>query len=84
MSDDLRTEPTVLERVWAYGDLASTILIIVGAFASVFVGLGGAIVMLAGFAGSLTIHLIVGIVQYRRVMAKPWPEVPRLNDEDDW
>ena len=65
-------------------DFASTVLIFVGAFASVFVGVTGALVMLAGFAGSLAIHLIVGIVEYRRVMARPWPKVPRLDDEDDW
>jgi xanthine/uracil permease len=84
VSDDLRTRPTARERVLAYGDFASTVLIFVGAFASVFVGVTGALVMLAGFAGSLAIHLIVGIVEYRRVMARPWPKVPRLDDEDDW
>jgi xanthine/uracil permease len=77
-------EPTVLDRIRGYGDLASTVLLMVGAFASVFVGLAGALVMLAGFAGSLAIHLVVGIVEYRRVMARPWPAVPALGDEDDW
>jgi hypothetical protein len=77
-------ELTAMERVWAFGDLASTPLIIVGAFATVLVGLPGAVVMLAGLAVALSTHLIVGVVEYRRVMAREWPKVRALDEEDEW
>jgi hypothetical protein len=37
--------------------------------------------------GALTVHfvwhLVVGIVGYRSVMSRPWPQVPPLEDDDD-
>jgi hypothetical protein len=29
-------------------------------------------------------HLVVGLVEYRRTMRRPWPQVPPLADDDDW
>jgi hypothetical protein len=75
---------TALERLWAYADLASTVLIILGAIAAVFVGAVGAVLMLAGLGLSLSTHLIVGVTNYRRVMAREWPKVRPLDDGDEW
>ena len=74
---------TALDRAFAYGDVASSALLIFGAFASLFTGMPGVLVMLAGFASSLTIHLVVGVLGYRRVMAREWPAVRPLDEWDD-
>lgn len=79
-----RRDANALERLWAYGDVAATALILVGAFAAVFIGLPGAVLMLAGVGSSLAIHLVVGVIGYRRVMAREWPQVPPVEDADDW
>jgi hypothetical protein len=78
------TEPTSLDRAWAYGTLFGRVLLVGGAFASIFIGLPGAIVMLAGLTLSLVTHLGVGVIGYRRVMTREWPKVRPLDDEDDW
>ena len=79
-----RNEPTVLDRFWAYGDIVSTALIIVGAFGAVLFGIAGVIAMLAGLAVALSTHLIVGAIQYRRVMSREWPKVRPLDPDDEW
>ena len=50
-------------------------------------GLGwraGIVVLLLGFVGTIAVHLLMGIVDYRRVMSRPWPKVAPLEDEDEW
>lgn len=79
-----KKEPTVLERLWGYGDLASRALVVSGAFATVFVGRAGAAVMLAGLLAALMIHLAIGVIAYRRVMAREWPKVAPLDEDDEW
>lgn len=76
-------DPTLIERAWAYGLLASMVAIIGGAYASVFVGLPGALLMLGGVCVRVGLNLVVGVSEYRLVMAREWPKVRSLDDEDD-
>ena len=40
-------------------------------------------ILLVGFVGLIAIRLVAGVSLYRRVMSRPWPAVPPLEDEDD-
>jgi hypothetical protein len=40
--------------------------------------------MLAAVCGTIAGHLLIGVSEYRRIMRRPWPKVPPLDDEDDW
>jgi hypothetical protein len=44
----------------------------------------GAFLMLTGVIGSISCHLVIGIVAYRNVMMRPWPKVVPLDDDEDW
>jgi hypothetical protein len=43
----------------------------------------GAVLMVAGAAGTLAAQLVVGIAAYRRAMASEWPDVTPIVG-DDW
>ena len=62
-----------------------TVLLVGGAYAGVLGWRPGAFLMLAAVCCMIAGHLLVGVTEYRRVMRRPWPEVPALeDDEDDW
>jgi hypothetical protein len=66
--------------------LASTALLmlgIVGGYAAVLGWRDGVFLMLAWALLTFAWHLAVGITAYRSVMARPWPQVAPLED-DDW
>lgn len=43
----------------------------------------GAYLTIAAVLGYNVSHLAIGVSEYRRVMQRPWPEVPPL-DDDEW
>jgi hypothetical protein len=43
----------------------------------------GAFVAVAGLSGTVLFHLAGGLIEYRRVMRRPWPKVQPLDDEDE-
>jgi hypothetical protein len=58
-------------------------------YGAVFAGLAlqsraAAYVAVAGFVATLTVHVVVAVVNYRRVMRSDWPKVDPLEDDDDW
>lgn len=55
-----------------------------GVYAAAFGHRFGAYLLLSGFALTLVIHLALGVVGYREVMNRPWPQVPPLEDDDEW
>jgi hypothetical protein len=71
-----------LARLPAY-DVVWTAVIVVGAITSLFARVPAAVVMLTGLLGSIATHLLVGVVGYRRVMAREWPKVEPI-DDDEW
>jgi hypothetical protein len=43
-----------------------------------------AVIIVVGLLGHLACHVGAALVNYRRVMARPWPAVAAVIDEDDW
>ena len=73
-----------MERLWRSADIVSTALILIGAAISIAAGVPGVVLMLAGLATSLCVHLAVGAVAYHRVMKNEWPKTTLVTDDDDW
>ena len=44
----------------------------------------GSILLLAGLAGLLLGHVVLGVQGYSRAMSRAWPAVPALDHDDDW
>ncbi|MGH3071775.1 MAG: hypothetical protein ACRDNB_05835 [Gaiellaceae bacterium] len=59
------------------------LLLFAGAGAAALEWRPGAALMIAGVAGLIAVHLLIGAAGYRRVMRRPWPKVPPLQDDDD-
>jgi hypothetical protein len=43
-----------------------------------------ALLVLGGFVGTLTFHLVSAVIVYRETMRREWPKVEPLADDDDW
>jgi hypothetical protein len=41
-------------------------------------------VALVSMTGRFLVHLVQGWLTYRAVMARPWPKVRPLDDDEDW
>ena len=50
--------------------------------AAAFQSRAGVFVAVAGLGGRSAPHLLRSVVAYRRVMARPWPAVAPLTDDD--
>jgi hypothetical protein len=74
----------VVAVVAAWLSLFWMIVLIVGGYGAAFGWRPGAYLMLTAVVGFLAGHLVVGLTEYRRVMGRPWPRVPPLDDDDDW
>jgi hypothetical protein len=73
---------TQRERIYLVAGVVSFLLLILGIYAGLLGWRGGAYLAVGGLSGHLVGHLVVGLSVYRRVMARPWPEVPAPNDEE--
>lgn len=72
-----------LEWFFAFGRSIGLVLIFVGAYGAAFGWRLGAYLMLAGIASAIGTDITVAVLNYRRVMRRPWPNVPPLDDWDD-
>jgi hypothetical protein len=70
-------------RIFALLVLLDTPWLMVGFFAAGTGRRWGAYVLIAWLATRVGLHLIVGTLMYREVMARPWPLVAALPD-DAW
>jgi hypothetical protein len=75
---------TARERALLAGSALFFLLSVGGIYAGVFGWRSGVYVALAGLTGHLLGHVAIGAATYRRVMARPWPKVQTLDDNDDW
>ena len=74
--------PLLDEVVWRLSP-AWLLLLVVGGYGAVLTHWRtGGFLMLAGALGEIGSHLFVGVRAYRRVMRRPWPQVPQLDDWD--
>ena len=72
------------EKASAAGDLGLTLLLLAGAVGAILLDWRtGALIAAAAVIGSIAMHVLQGIASYRRVMRRPWPQVPPLEDDDD-
>ena len=73
--------PPVMFAARALGSILS-VLLIGGACVSVL-WTPGIYLALGALTVYFALNLVVGIVGYRRLMSRPWPQVPPLEDDDD-
>jgi ABC-type Fe3+-siderophore transport system permease subunit len=73
-----------LERLVAWAGIAFNWLLFAGLLGAVVLDARSAAALaLVGFIGLVVAHLVAGLVSYRRVMSRSWPQVPALADDDD-
>jgi hypothetical protein len=82
-----RSEPDV--PFWMRLASGGYFLLFLAFYGSVFAGFVFAsrlavLVALLAFVTTLTVHLVASIIVYRQVMARLWPTVEPLADDDDW
>ena len=73
--------PAVILAARGVGGILS-VLIIGGAYVSL-VWTPGIYLTLGALTVYFALQVSVGIVGYRHVMSRPWPQVPPLEDDDD-
>jgi hypothetical protein len=71
-------------RVAGWTRSLSLALAVVGGLAAVADRRPGAFLIVGGAGGALAAQLVIGVSAYRRAMRRPWPQVPPLDDEDEW
>jgi hypothetical protein len=76
--------PSVIAVVAARLDLVWLLSLIIGAYGAALGWRGGAFLMLTAVCGRVFGHLLMGFTEYRRIVRRPWPKVPSLDDEDEW
>jgi hypothetical protein len=73
-----------LDYVRALLDFPLFVALLLGALAAlVFEWRVGALVAVISLVASLMLHVVNGVIEYRRVMKRPWPRVAPLDDDDD-
>jgi hypothetical protein len=80
---ELEIRPWMRLASWGYFLL---VLLLYGSVAAGFVleSRLAVFVALAAFTATLTVHLVVSILEYRRTMRREWPKVEPIADDDDW
>jgi hypothetical protein len=81
--DDLASRERALLITPAVAESLFFVLMIGGMYAAL-VWRPAAYVMLIGFTGHVLNHIAQGVLRYRMVMARPWPKVAPIDDDDDW
>jgi hypothetical protein len=73
-------------REWAWLRLSvfALLLTALGAGLAPFGWPFAAALMIGGLTGHLAGHFGAAIGAYRRVMARPWPKVAAIEEDDDW
>jgi hypothetical protein len=72
-----------LYRAWDVASRLCQLVIAAGICGALAQWRPGAYLMIAGLVSLVATHSAIALVEYRRVMARPWPSVPPLTD-DDW
>jgi hypothetical protein len=82
MNDDER--PNLFALVAASLGPVWLIVMMIGLYGAAFGWRPSAYFMITALLGYIVMHLLMGITEYRRVMRRPWPQVPPIDDDDDW
>jgi hypothetical protein len=73
----------LLYRLWELGSRVCLSVIAAGAVGALFGWRPGAYLIGAGLVALLLTRLGIAVLEYRRVMSRPWPKVRPLRD-DEW
>ena len=71
-------------RLIQLGLTALMLMGIVGGYAAALGWHDGVFLMLAWALITFGWHLVLGLLSYRAVMTRPWPQVAALADDDPW
>ncbi len=71
------------ERLLSLALTARMPLLIVGALGAAARWRPAAFILLAYLVTTIGLNLVIGAVEYRRTMSRPWPKVTALGDDDD-
>lgn len=74
---------TPLSKAWTLTPHVCGAVMLVGIYGALMNWRIGAYLAVAGVFGMIAGHVVIGLIAYRRVMARPWPKVPPLSN-DDW
>ena len=72
------------ERIWLYIGAGCLGVVLLGVCLTPTSSDAVAVMLVVGLLGHLVCHTGAALVNYRRVMARPWPTVAALTDDDDW
>lgn len=75
--------PNTLYRLWALVAPVCTLLVIAGLYSAFLGWRPGAFLTIGGLTVLIGSRCTLAIIEYRRVMSRPWPKVQPLRD-DDW
>jgi hypothetical protein len=80
--DDVKERRTA--QLWVLSRDGSLVAILIGVGLAFWdAGVGAAVIVAAAFLLVVT-QIWISLGHYRRVMARPWPAVAPLDDDDDW
>jgi hypothetical protein len=71
------------EQLWRLARQGLLSLLVVGAVLALVDGKAGAALVGVAFGSLVAAQVGIALRHYRRVMARPWPAVPPLTQEDD-
>jgi hypothetical protein len=73
------------EQLWRLARQGLVSLLVVGALLSLVDGKLGAALVGVALGSLVAAQVAIALRHYRRVMARPWPTVaPLADDDDDW
>jgi uncharacterized membrane protein len=72
------------ERLWLSTGVGFLGVTLLGVFLTPTGSNAVAVIIVVGLIGHLSCHVGAALASYRRVMARPWPAVAALTDDDDW
>jgi len=79
----MKGSPNWRYRLWALATPVFTLVIVIGGLTAVLQGVVGAYIAAAGLFGLIATRVALGVIEYRHVMARPWPKVAPLSDWDE-
>jgi hypothetical protein len=65
-------------------NLLPMVLMIGGVYAAIFGYRSGAFVAVAGVFTRIAADVAIGVLSYREVMSRPWPQVTPFENDDEW
>lgn len=75
---------TLPKRPLSLALLGLEAMLVAGIVGAVFGWRPSAVLLVASVVVFVAFHLVAGVSIFRRTMARPWPPVPPVEDDDWW